>query len=249
MLALAAARAHPVRRYKLGGIAAGGSAGAVPAGEAGSSLLLKADTAIELGAPGNASCGLALPTSAAGLVADGTATYIGPDLADLIGSYDFALVIMASGAELDEGACGELMRAAVTLRSVPGFMVRGTQGRLWCRVGWQARARRLSVEAICRALYNACHTMVPASESVELVVVIAVPEVVREIEAIYARWQRIMRTARQYRRVGEDTYECRCAWDCEDCPDQPVCDTIREIIVIRKGNRELRLTARRRQAR
>ncbi len=238
-----------MRCYELGGIASGGSAGAMPAGKACSSLLLKADTAIELGPPGHASCAFALPTSAAGLVGDGRATHIGPDLADLGGSYDFALVVMASGASLDASACGELMRAVVTLKSVPGFMVRGAEGRLWCRVGRQARARGLSVEAICAALYDACHARVAAARSIELVTAVAVPEVVRQLESIYARWRAVLHTVRQYRRVGEDTYECGSESDCGDCPDRPVCDTIKEIIVIRKGNRELRLATKRREAR
>jgi len=221
----------------------------VPVGEGGSSLLLKADTAIELGPPGRASCAFALPTSTAALVGDAAATHVGPDITDLSGSYDFALVVIASGANLDESACGEFMRAVVTLKSVPGFMVRGAEGRLWCRVGRQARARGLSVAAICAALYDACRSRVAAAQSVEFVVVIAAPEVVRELEAIYAGWQGVMRTVRQHRAVGEDAYECRSESDCEDCPDQAVCDTIREIIVIRKGNRELRLATKRREAR
>ncbi len=35
----------------------------------------------------------------------------------------------------------------------------------------------------------------------------------------------------------DDTYECIESQDCGECPEEPVCDSIRDVIKLRKGDR------------
>ncbi len=218
---------------------------AAPVGSFGS-VLLKADTQIELGPPGYDSCAMVLPTSDVKKVVDGRVTHLGEDLPGLSGKHDFALVVIAGGVSLDEPDCAELSRALLAANRIDGFMARSAEGRFWCRVSREACERGLAVRHLGAAVYDLVRQRVPAAEAVELVIVVSLNWVVRELCAIRAEWEKVHRTLRKYRRVDGGAYECESSLACDDCPDSEVCDTIREIIVIRKGDRELRLRAEKR---
>ncbi len=77
---------------------------------------------------------------------------------------------------------------------------------------------------------------VPGVESMEVLFVTSSREDVEPLDDIGAQVRKIYKSllAADWKARGFDAYVCSYGGDCKVCPDQPVCDEIKEVVKVRK---------------
>lgn len=197
-------------------------------------MIFKEDTFVELGNPVNGSASVVLWTRQAELVRDGLITRIGPDIPASEGrSLPFGQVILLGGSRLEGKDLGRLERASSPSSLLEGYMIRHVPRKLWSRVSRGAAARGFCFETLGRALMARYKETFPLLESVEILFVTSSKADVEELEAIGLQAKGKALSIRKLTRTEEGIYECD-ELNCNECPEKEICDTIREVLVIRK---------------
>jgi CO dehydrogenase/acetyl-CoA synthase beta subunit len=217
-------------------------------GQAAGSLILKENTAVELGGPRTVGTSFAMFLEDPNQLFDGRITLVGSDVPDLSKKSDacvpFGQVILAAGPRMTIDIQPRLEREQYAAMRIPGYMVRGVGDRIWARISREAcdsgfSFRWLGGAAISRILVGVAETT-----AVELIFVTSSPEDVAGLEQIGSQVRKLSHDLRRQRlkQVAEGVYECEAAISCDVCPDSPVCAEIRQILVIRKKADETRQT-------
>jgi CO dehydrogenase/acetyl-CoA synthase beta subunit len=197
-------------------------------------VILKEDTFIELGNPVNGSASMTLWTRQTELVQDGSITRIGPDLPEAEEqSLPFGQVILLGGRGLEEKDLAKLERASNLSSLLEGYMIRHVPRKLWSRVSRDAAAKGFCFETLGRALMAHYKTTFPLLEAVEILFVTSSKSDVEELEGIGLEAKGKSLSIRKLTRTEDGNYECD-DLSCDECPEKPACDTIREVMVIRK---------------
>lgn len=197
---------------------------------AGTELVLKRDTYLELGSPSTASCTVALYSNIAAQVPRTRMTLIGPDIGETgPGCIPFGQVLIASGSGLTEDDYETLVEAQYVTDSVEGYMVRSSSSHIWSRVSNDAVERGFNFATLGRAIEAHAKELVPRVEAVELVFVTCGEEAVRQLAAIAEEVERTAREIRQrvWKQRGVDIFECTSGTHCGKCSDKEICDRIR----------------------
>ncbi|HEY50051.1 MAG TPA: hypothetical protein G4O13_08415 [Dehalococcoidia bacterium] len=206
-------------------------------------LILKEDTAVELGNPSVASCAFLLWTPNLSLVRDGVINLIGPDIQEAIGeSLPFAQVLVVGGAEIKAQHHLLLEQHHVISNKIEGYMVRAApqRQRMWTRVSKEAVEKGLTFEVLGRALMAIYKSELPVIEATEVIFITSSKEDVKGLESIAADVHRIKDKALSSKFIVKDdgSYECTSEYaDCTECPEQDICDEIRDIIRLRRKRR------------
>jgi hypothetical protein len=209
--------------------------GLAPRRQGKAEVILGDEVAVELGHPATASQAFVLTTAAADLVHHGSVTLVGPDL-DRMRPEErrpFGQVVLLA---LRDGALPDpfdLESAQYLTNRLPGYMVRSVPGRLWARVSRRARAAGFSLRTLGRALLAAYAGDLDEVLRVEVVLctsstadVEALKPIAVEASILAGRHKKLVLTA-----GGE--VECP-DLSCETCPEKPVCDSLREIVIARR---------------
>jgi len=198
------------------------------------SVILKEDTFIELGNPVNGSASMVLWTRQKELVQDGLITRMGPDVPEAEGqSLPFGQVILLGGSGLEEKDLAKLERASNLSSLLEGYMIRHVPRKLWSRVSRDAAAKGFCFETLGRALMAHYKRTFPLLESAEILFVTSSKAQVEELEGIGLEAKGKSLSIRKLTRTEDGNYECD-DLSCDECPEKPACDTIREVMVIRK---------------
>lgn len=204
--------------------------------QASSGIILRGDTFIELGNPDSGSSAFVLWTDNPSLIRDGKITLIGPDIPQSPGaSLPFGQVLMVGGAGLSEKEHEALEQNQYIADQIEGYMIRSIPQHMWSRVSQDAAGKGFCFETLGRALMAIFKSAVPKIQTMEIIFVTSSKEDVQGLDDI----------ATQVRKIGKDIVketwkakgydiECTLGWDCNACPDKPVCDDIRELITVRK---------------
>jgi CO dehydrogenase/acetyl-CoA synthase beta subunit len=190
-----------------------------------SPLILKEDTAVELGGPATAGTTFLLWTNDVSLVSDGRVTLIGSDITETTEPMlPFGHVMLVAGPSLSHELQPRLERDLRDAEAVPGYAVRSTGGRIWSRVSREARDSQL----------RATQAAVTAAE---VIFVTSSVDDVQSLERIGAQVRKLSHDLRRERlkQVSDDVYECRSGVSCDVCADSEVCTDIRHIVAIRKS--------------
>ncbi|MFA6034460.1 MAG: hypothetical protein WC889_16285 [Myxococcota bacterium] len=121
-----------------------------PAGKRGG-IVMRTDTAVELGSPERESVAFIVWTGELSLLHDGRMTLIGPDLAASTGlSLPFGKVVILGVKGISGENCHEIHRDLELMRfdmNLSGYMMRAVsqQAREWSRVGREAVAQGMSL--------------------------------------------------------------------------------------------------------
>jgi len=197
-------------------------------------VILKEDTFAELGNPVHGSASMVLWTRQAELIRDGLITRIGPDIPEAEGqSLPFGQVILLGGSRLEEKDLARLERASNLSSLLEGYMIRHVPRKLWSRVSQEAADKGFCFETLGRALMAHYKRTFPLLEAMELLFVTSSKADVGELEGIGLQAKGKSLSIRKLTRTEEGTYECD-DLTCDDCPEKPICDTIRDVLVIRK---------------
>ena len=187
-------------------------------------IILKEDTFAELGPPGRASCHFILISPNPGRLKNGRMTLIGPDISEAASkTLPFGQVLVFGGAGLTADHYPELEQCQYIANRLPGYMIRFSPRRMWSRVSHAAAGKGFSLEIIARNLMALYKSKFPWIEAMEVMFITSSDEDVTELSAI-ARGSK-----RKVSRVIQRRDDCSFAWDCDDCPNKPICERIRDM--------------------
>ncbi len=197
-------------------------------------VILKEDSFAELGNPVNGSASMVLWTKQAELIRDGVVARIGPDIPDADGcSLPFGQVLLLGGSGLGEKDLSKLERASHLASLLEGYMIRHVPQKLWSRVSREAAEKGFRFETLGRALMAHYKETFPLLERIEVLFVTSSKADVEQLDRIGLQAKGKSLSIRKLTRTETGTYECD-ELTCDDCPEKPTCDTIRDVLVIRK---------------
>ena len=120
---------------------------------------------------------------------------------------------------------------------IDGYMLRSVPDLIWARVSKEAARSGFSLRRLGLRLIDSLNTGCDGVSKSEIFFVTSEREDVAELKKIVDPTRTTLRKLRTFGRKEDGTYECDTALDCEECPEKPVCDAIRDVITIRKGDR------------
>ncbi len=200
-------------------------------------IILRSDTFAEIGNPEAGSSAFLLWTDNAALVRDGKVNLIGPDIPESPGaSLPFGQVLIVAGPELSEKDHQTLEHTQFVADRIEGYMIRSVPQVIWSRVSKEAAAKGFCFETLGRALMAIFKTDVPKVQAMEVFFVTSSRDDLEPLSAMAMQVNKIFKSMlrEDWKAKGFDIYECASGYDCKSCPDQPVCDDIKEVIKVRK---------------
>ena len=205
-----------------------------PVGRKGN-VVLKSETAVELGGPQQESASLLLWTAQPAVVHDGRITIVGPDLDASVGAclpFGRALVLAVEG--FDESNCVarhkelELCRYELNL---DGYMMRAApyQGREWGRVSRRGVEDGFSLATLAAGLMR-LYRSIPYVSAVEAILVTSSRDTVRSLAGIGGVATR--------RILALDKMTTEPSRECDECDFNDVCSEIDALRAARNAGRE-----------
>jgi CO dehydrogenase/acetyl-CoA synthase beta subunit len=201
-------------------------------------IILKEDTHLELGHPSVGSCAATLATHDSSLVENGCITLVGPDVPEMEGErIPFAQIAIAC-CEGDIKDTSMMMdRQLHRSAQSDGYMIRSVPQLIWARVSKQAACSGFSMfelgSRLIRSLWYDCQGITGA----EILFVTTSKDDVSSLQNIVEVALAKLRKLLSFKLGDDDTYECTTSLDCDECSEQPVCNSVRDVIKLRKGDR------------
>jgi CO dehydrogenase/acetyl-CoA synthase beta subunit len=200
----------------------------------GSTLVLKEDTALELGATGRASLSLLLWTEEEGLLREDTVCLVGEELPEAGGGpVPFGQLVLVRGSFPDEYEAYRDLRDVVYDTRLKGVSSRIWPDRLqvWCRVSREAVRDGFSLVKYGTALLGRLREI----EAVEGVEVILIAGELDELDRLRPAAEKTQDTVDALIKMYEEMN-----FDCETCEYVDVCEEVVELKQIRERLREER---------
>ncbi len=200
-------------------------------------VILKGDTAVELGGASGCSCAMTLVTSDARLVRDGRVTVAGKDVSDMPEdtAVPFAQVILVAGEKLDSEDYQRIEECQYVKDYIEGYLVRGSRGQIMGRVSRDLRSRGFGFAGLASALSCMVRSRVPHAQAVEVLFVAAAREGVDAVAAHSDAWRAASFGLRKARWLEKGIdIDCPYQGHCGSCPDRSLCGEIRKIANLRK---------------
>jgi CO dehydrogenase/acetyl-CoA synthase beta subunit len=200
-------------------------------------IILRSDTFAEIGNPEAGSAAFLLWTDKPSLVSDGKITLIGPDIPESPdASLPFGQVLIAAGLDLTEQDHQTLEHTQFVADRIEGYMIRSVAQVVWSRVSKEAAAKGFRFETLGKALMSIFKTDVPKVQAMEILFVTSSRDDLEPLSTTGAQVNKIFKSMlrEDWKARGFNVYECASGYDCKACPDQPVCDDIKEVIKVRK---------------
>ena len=117
------------------------------------------------------------------------------------------------------------------------YMIRSVPNMIWARVGNQAARSGFSFNRLGERLFRSLWYAYEGVTGVEILFVTSCREDVSLLNKIVDTARARLKKILSFEHRDDDTYECTTGNDCVQCPEQVVCDSIREVIKLRKGDR------------
>lgn len=200
-------------------------------------LILLGETFVDLGHPEAGSCAFVLWSEDKERIRDGRVTLIGPDIPEARGgSLPLGQIVLLAGSELTQSDQRRLDNAQYISNQIEGYMIRSVSQLIWSRVSMEAGEKGFCFDYLGRAIMAVIKTELPKVEAAEILFVTTGKDDLAPLEDLSEQVRSIARKllSDDWKAKGFNIYECTLGWDCNVCPDQEVCDDIRDIINIRK---------------
>lgn len=204
---------------------------------AGSGLVMKSETFLELGSPAAGSCAFALCTERPELVHDERIRLVGPDVPEVPGgTVPFGQVITAGGEALGESEYPALVECMRVGDQIEGFMVKSATGRIWSRVSADVARRGFNFAFLGSVLIGLVKAQIPKATAVEVLFVTSSKSDLRPMEDIAASVVEIAKgiRGRRWLERGVDISLCAFGGHCGLCADKGMCDEVRKMARTRK---------------
>jgi CO dehydrogenase/acetyl-CoA synthase beta subunit len=203
------------------------------------SIVFQAETCVELGHPSVASASLLLSSTNEHDVNNNQITVLGNDIARLEkGRYSFAQILLVGGLHFMPEHLSNVRTLLGATGNLDGCMVRLMGEKMWVRISGETVAKGFSFDVWGHYLFDTIRAEVPAVERLEAVFVVGVDTLVDEISQLAktVSEKRRQKLLERLKHKGSD-YECENPYDCEECPDKPECDTLKEVAGVIKRKR------------
>jgi CO dehydrogenase/acetyl-CoA synthase beta subunit len=198
--------------------------------KAGTGVILRDETFIDLGSPQASSSAFLLWTSEPSLIKDGRVTLIGRDIAEAPGEHlPFGQVVMVGGKELSEEKHRSIQYLQFASNRIEGYMARYSGLNLWVRVNKDAAQKGVGLESLGKALIALYKAESLPIETIEVVFVTSGRADVELLNGIAKQVQNISGeiVKADWRSKG---YDVDCAFDCAACANSAACDDIRTVL-------------------
>ena len=207
-------------------------------GAKGPNIIFREDMALELGHPSVGSCAAVLATREASLVEGGRITLVGPDLGETTEQrLSFAQIAVSHCESSPEETSPTMDRILHTSALIDGYMLRSMPNMIWARVSKDAMRSGFSLRDLGSILVGSLNSKCQGVIGSDIFFVTTGREDIEELNAIVNPAREKLRKIQAFGRNEDGSYECDTSLDCTVCPEKPVCDTIRDVIKIRKGDR------------
>ena len=195
-------------------------------------LVLRQDTAVELGNPGDASVSFLLWMDDPSLIPHGQITRVGPDLPQAGNKQlSFGRVVIVGGSDFNEENSFDRYREMELLRydiHLKGYMMRGVSQyqREWSRVSREAIDNGFSLQVLGGAIIDT-FSKLNYIRSAEVIFITSSREDVLEMSAISANAMKIIGAMNKM--AGEMSFEC------DTCEYTDVCADVAELRSMRNA--------------
>ncbi len=202
-------------------------------------VILGEDVAVELGHPSTASQVIVLLSHQADRVQNGRISIVGPDLDEMESGvrHPFAQVVMLAVKPDQTPDPFELDNTQYLMHRLSGYMVRSVPGRLWVRISKSGRVAGLTLKTVGSALIAAYSDDFEGVEGVEVVFVTSSSEDVNALSQISTEVNILAGRHKKLALGVDGEVECQ-DLNCETCDEQPVCDSLRDIVIKRRGKQK-----------
>lgn len=200
---------------------------------AGSGLVMKSDTFLELGSPTAGSSAFALYTKDTSLIRDSRVCLIGPDIQTSSSPVlPFGQVIMVGGEAFSAGDYQRLIQCQYIGDRIEGYMVKSMPGRIWTRISNEVAQKGFSFKFLAMALMKIIKTQIPNVTVVEALFVTSDKSDLQNLNEIGVSVSEIAHTLKKkhWETRGVDISDCAFGGDCGSCTDKSVCDAVKKAI-------------------
>jgi len=209
----------------------------------GRAVVLRKDTAVELGGVSEVSCAFTLATSDTNLVRDATVNLRGRDIPDISAGSEipFAQVILVAGRSLDADDLEVLGECQYAKGYIDGYLVRSTPGHVWSRVSVNLKAKGFDLASLGSAMRRMILARVPHAESVEVIYITSAKEEVLALDPIRVEWQNRAHDLRKELWI-ERGIDIDCPYGgghCGRCDKKETCDEVRKMTTSRKHDEKV----------
>jgi CO dehydrogenase/acetyl-CoA synthase beta subunit len=221
-----------------------------PSGNRNGKIVLKEDTQVELGHPSLGSSAATLATHRLDLVSDGCITLVGPEISETREvRLPFAQILIAaikrtneidaaSQATLEiENTASAMDRVAHRYAQTDGYMIRSVPSLIWARVSQEACRSGFSLKRLGEKLIASIKQQCNPVTACEVFFVTSSKKDVVELDDLIEKARGKQRKLETYAVGSDGEFECTQEINCSVCSEQVVCDTLRDVIRIRKGDR------------
>lgn len=188
-----------------------------------SDLILKGDTAIELGHPSTKSTSYIMWTNMENMVSNNKITVIGPDLDEIKDdTMHYAKITLVKMKEYDDDKAYEMFQEMEKLRlniNLEGYMIRSAsqKTREWCRVSKNALKKGFSFQILGSELIKS-YKEKDFIEDVEIIFVVGEKTL---IDSLSKTGEKVTQTIKALNTIFDDI-----EYDCDACNFSGICDEI-----------------------
>ena len=194
-------------------------------------MVFRSDMLTELGGPTQGSINFVLCTEE-DTVCDNEVILVGEDIPEMKeGAHAFAQVIIVSGRGLDDSEYYEVTKYSAPPGLTKGFMIKSTQGNIWCRVSRMAAEEGLRFETIGKRLLEILKADCPYVKKAEILYMVSTMENIGRLKPIEAAAKAVRKEIKTkiWNERGVDLQACTQWGHCGKCKNKAICDEVRRI--------------------
>jgi hypothetical protein len=206
-------------------------------------LVFRSDIHLELGHPSAGSCCQVMTTGNPSLVEDGCIHLLGPDISDIAEKKSpFSLVAIAYSTNGFSRNWEAVERIIYKDSQLNGLMTRIMPNKIWVRVSREAVEAGFNLTGFGAWLIAQVKKQRPDVSRIELFISTNGYDDFHALNRLLEEVQSVKNQSDKYRQLPDGTFECESEGACDECPEQEVCDTIKDVLEIRKGNEIITIT-------
>ncbi len=195
-------------------------------------IILKEETALELGGVNKKSFSLVFPVHEIDLILNDQITLIGPEMDNISEeSIDFGLFILIGSNKITEKDFDSLRHFNFISNSIEGFMIRTIPRRFWCRINKNI-INNFSFEFLGNAImYLYKQKFSDSVKSIEIIFINSYPDIIDEFMEVSSDIRNYLDLKWKDKiEKWKKRIDCDYDWECDTCPYYDTCEEIKEVL-------------------
>ncbi len=206
-------------------------------GKARPSIVPAEDVAVELGPPDMNSLNLVMWTGEKDLVDSGRVSIVGPDITETPDrKMPFGQIVMLYCPDDENLNVFDVETTQFLANRLPGYMVRMVPGRLWARISRELHEKGFNLGMLGSILIHDYIHGFSEIDGAEALFITSASDCFEKLKPVAAEAKIISGKNTKLKAVGDAEFECE-DLTCDTCDEKPVCDSIRDIIILRRKQR------------